>query len=291
MERLKEKIEDLKKHKELQNIEIKIKEFISQFEDYDDKETFIQLLQNYIYLDRKTQQSILHSFFEDIANKKKLEYNKTLYSVIESEEDVKNSSNTLLEEYKMLNNIENQFSIEVGTYKLAGYNLVFFDDVVGSGKTVIEFLEKYLEDLKNVTLYFYILFLTENGRKNIEARCKELNLNVTIVFHKMLGKCLDTIFTENAQLKREQIKKHGKNIYKKSNHKEILGFEDTEIILTTFRNTPNNTIIQFRKDRKNKWESLFPRNQKIIWLEKKDSIDNINRKELANKIGYDEKNK
>lgn len=287
MKRLEHKINELKHYKKLSNIEERISKFLTQFEaDQKEKDIFIKLIENYIYLDRVKQIEILNNFYEDIYVVKKMLKEETYYSVIKSKTGVKNSSNTLLEEYKLECDIENNFSRDLGYYKFTGKNLIFFDDVVGSGRTVATFLEKYKDDLKDANLYLYVFFITKQGKKEIEKKLKNLNMNLTIVQYKTLDKCLNKIFKKTSNEKRKLIRTHGKKVY--SYNESIMGFMGTEIILSTFRNTPNNTIVHFRKDT-DKWKSLFPRNIKVDNLEKKSNPSSVERKNLSNQMRCNKK--
>lgn len=288
MKKLEHKIEELKRYKKLSNIEERISKFLTQFGvNQKEKDLFVKLIENYIYLDRVKQIEILKNFYEDIYVVKKMLKEETYYSVIKSKTGVKNSSNTLLEEYKLECDIENQFSIDLGYYKFKGKNLIFFDDVVGSGKTVTTFLKTYEEDLKDATVYLYVFFITKQGEENIKNTLNKLNINLTIVKHKLLNKCLDEIFKEDSKNTRKIIREHGRKIY--SIKEPIMGFMGTEIILSTFRNTPNNTIVHFRKDT-DKWQSLFPRNKKVDRLEIKENSSGIERKNFSNQMRCNKKN-
>lgn len=131
--------------------------------------------------------------------------------------------------------------------------LILIDDYTGSGKTIIDFIKlikKYVGD--DIRLIIYCIHATKVSKNTVNEFLSVEGLNGQIESHEE-----SDMYFANAYEKQNIIKSFGK-------FSHPLGYEETESVLTTYRNTPNNTLELFWNDNliDNGWRSLFPRDKK-----------------------------
>lgn len=148
---------------------------------------------------------------------------------------------------------------------------IFIDDFCGSGTQAIDYSEKILKELKEQNskckLHYYVLFATENGRKNIMQNT---------VFDKV-----ETVFELDESF---QCFSNGSRFFLKSNNeidkefaKQMVihygkqlrygpyGFKNGQQMLAFSHNTPDNTLPIFGGIAENGlfWRQIFPRYDKV----------------------------
>ena len=131
--------------------------------------------------------------------------------------------------------------------------LILIDDYTGSGKTIIDFIKlikKYVGD--DIRLIIYCIHATKVSKNTVNEFLSVEGLNGQIESYEE-----SDMYFANAYEKQNIIKSFGK-------FRNPLGYEETESVLTTYRNTPNNTLELFWNDNliDNGWRSLFPRDKK-----------------------------
>lgn len=149
--------------------------------------------------------------------------------------------------------------------------LVLLDDFSGSGETVLDYLESLKEYLPhNIKVIVGCLHIMSDAKEKLEAWIN-INKEMTVL-----------LYFERQSNKFFKNPKFGKNLGEISDLKEklynfekkfvcvkeedevhILGYNDSQALVTNYRNTPNNTFSLFWKRKKNnRWRPLFPRNEK-----------------------------
>lgn len=131
--------------------------------------------------------------------------------------------------------------------------LILFDDYAGSGNTVkrfIKMIRKYVNNDLIIVIYF--IHLTARAETRIKNFLNQNEIRYIISSYEKS----DKFFSENPE-NRIQIKNF-------KNFDSPLGYDNTESVLTTYKNTPNNTLEMFWNDRVDDggWRALFPRNKK-----------------------------
>lgn len=247
-----------------------------------ERETLKELLQNFVYIGEVEERNILNEFKKTIDN---LEKEKTIYSYIEDSKGKLNSSNNILSLYKHITYLRNGYSYTID--KLLDYevdNLILFDDVSGSGKTIIDFFKKNLEIIKEsgiTIIYLFIYIISEDAKNRIEDYCKTAGLKIKIKPHCIVKKCFQEgyIYHDEASERRTLIKEHEEMIGGK-NGEYVLGFRGSELLVAFYNTIPNNTLSSFWYESK-KWNPLFKRDNSSP-IKKK-----IDRKKLNNRTkGY-----
>lgn len=131
--------------------------------------------------------------------------------------------------------------------------LILLDDYSGSGRTIHKFLKlikKYIDP--NIIIIIYCIHITSKAKGKIENYFENEGVSGQVVSYHSSDEFFNTS-PEN----RDIIKDFGE-------FNSPLGFDNTESVLTTYRNTPNNTLELFWNDKlkNNGWRSLFPRDKK-----------------------------
>lgn len=200
-------------------------------------------------------------FYNRIKYEFKLPKQTTIYSRIEDDAKI-NSSNNLLEEFKIINDISNNYSYDISKLELSDFDrieyIVFIDDIVGSGKTIKDFIELNKEKLKKTISIIFCIECMEHGKNNIEEYVKAEGIDCIILPHELTKRAFDnnSDFEDNNKA-RESIYKFEKKI-SNGDKRFILGFKKSEALVSFYRNTPNNTISAYWNPYTN-WNPLFPR--------------------------------
>ena len=209
----------------------------------------------------------------------KLDKTRTMFSYIESKDEKINSSNGILNEYKRLYKIPNNTSYKI--IKLKDYvieNLILFDDISGTGSTIIDFFKKYLQILKekdSLKIYLLVYIISEKAHEEIIKFCGEQGINVIIKHIILVKKCFEKgyIYYDEAYEKEKIIRKLEEEICGDKGKEYILGYKNSQLLVSLHRNTPNNTLSSFWYEN-SRWKGLFPREKMIL--------TKIDRKKLSN---------
>ncbi len=250
------------------NFERRLDSFIKQIETNVTLRTvFLELIKQYNYYSRKHIEELLKQFYKKVTDDLRLVEDVTIYSRIEDDSKI-DSSNSFLEEFKVINEISNHFSHAIEKLKEADFNeienIVFLDDVIGSGNTVKTFFEENKSKLLKVNNFIFCIevldeakdFLNEYFREN-GFECKIISGNI----HKKAF-CEDHIFDDRCKDYEQLLKDFEMNLWGgRKRNKNILGYENSQATISFFRNTPNNTISSFWYQNK-MWEGLFPRDDR-----------------------------
>jgi hypothetical protein len=149
---------------------------------------------------------------------------------------------------------------------------VFIDDFTGSGNQAVGYAKEVVEDLKhlkpNVEVSYYVLFATSIGLGEIRAKTKFDNVHCIYElddsykcfspssrYYVNTGQEIDKPFAEST------CKKHGFKLLPS----DPLGYEDGQLLLGLFHNTPDNTlpIIWYDEPEGQPWQPIFRRYPKI----------------------------
>lgn len=140
--------------------------------------------------------------------------------------------------------------------------VILFDDISGTGGTINAFLEERQDYLKGKRIILNLICITPDARKKIAEKLTEINLNVELIveheYNKVFSNHATLDGTHQASLYQFEEKIWGKR------HKNILGYEDSQVLIGFSHNIPNNTISSFWyhpdfRGKRKKWNSLFKR--------------------------------
>lgn len=284
--------------KYLQGFRRHLGQFLSQIDDESVKQIVANCISNtYRYYTEKEIKSVLRDFHQNLINQlteRQLELNDCHFaSILNSQTYKHNSSNAMLNLYLEINNLPNSIyynfydvaDLEFGRKnflsetnqdfnhyndefynkeskrlkaeweeRLANKNfLILFDDYAGSGNTVKKFIKMIRKYVNNdLIIVIYFIHLTARAETRIKNFLNQNEIRYIVGSYEKS----DKFFSENTE-NRIQIKNF-------KNFDNPLGYDNTESVLTTYKNTPNNTLEMFWNDRVDDggWRALFPRNKK-----------------------------
>ena len=261
------------------NLSNKIDKFISQLgDDQKNGEILLTLLKKYNYYSRQKVEEILKSFYDEIK-KLELPKSRTIYSRIEDNSKI-NSSNNLLEEFKIINDISNNYSHDISKIDLDKFEeidyIIFIDDIIGTGDTVKNFIKSNKEKFKRVKSRIFCIECMEKAKNKIERYLEEEEIECIIMPYNLSPKAFkDNNDFENAMEARRSLYNFEK-ILANGDNRFILGYKESEALVSFYRNTPNNTISSYWNPY-NGWKPLFQRN-----LDKPDFMnDRIHKKKSS----------
>lgn len=244
------------------NLSNKIGKFLSQTDDKEVGNILLELLQSYNYYSRSTVNNILTDFCNEIENVLCLDKATTIYSRIEKDSKIASSS-TLLEEYKIINGIGSNYSHDISKLHISQFdyinNIVFIDDVIGTGSTIVKFFKKNLPKIKKCRVALFCIEAMEEGKKTVEQYLVKNEIPHIIVVYRETNKAFDSngIYKDRASEEREKLYKFEKKLAR-GYEDYALGLNQSEALISFYRNTPNNTISSYWKPYSN-WKPLFER--------------------------------
>lgn len=230
------------------------------------KNILLKLIMEYEYYSKSTINKILEEINEKVDTELNLNSDETIYSRIEDDSKI-DSSNTLLEEYKIINEISNNYSHDLAELDHEDMksisNVVFIDDIIGTGKTVKSFFDKHYDKLTKVHVYIFCIIIMSEAKQFLQQYFREKGINCSIVCEKEQKKAFerDVVFGLECEEAENELRKHEENLWRHRG-RMILGYNNSQALVSFYRNTPNNTISSFWFNRK-QWTGLFPRNSEV----------------------------
>ncbi|QQP70186.1 hypothetical protein JHE06_11530 [Carnobacterium sp. CS13] len=270
-------IHDFRTEEYLKGFNKKIYLFLNQDIFKDNKEIYravikflkTSLKNEYLYYSEIMVEEIIKDFHE--VYMKKVTDSKFILAPIK---DVKNpfknkSSDDFSKDYTKLNNISSGYIYDV-IYNMnhldKGKNIksilkkkevstiLLLDDFSGSGKTVVNYLNKIDLVVEGKKIIIYIFHLSKSAEIKINQCIASLINNDYKLNKYMISKTL------NEEHSIKEIENFEENIIK-SLHP--LGFEKSKELLSFYRNTPNNTFSVFWDTYIDVWNPLFPRKETV----------------------------
>lgn len=243
-----------------------------------DKDTlrtiYCSLLSKYNYYSRFSIESIFKNWYEQLQYLQHETKATLCYSRIESPSGVINSSSTFLEEFKIINSVSNKLTFNIEKVKDSDLDkidiLVLFDDILGTGETLIKFMNRNKKVFLNRQIIVYCLEIMDEAEKNITEFCEKEEIDLVIfseeearpkAFHE------DFIFKKAEAQNFEKILKEFELKLWGKDSDYILGFNNSQALVSLYRNTPNNTLSSFWIEN-DKWKGLFPRDNTQSILKK-----------------------
>lgn len=231
-------------------------------------ESAIKILENIQYYDDNRIRTIVSKLARKISVALGDAITNTLFFPLGTS-SASSGSMYIYQYWKELNLSESNFKLEnFRTYINDSINIVFFDDIIGSGNQATKFFKNHLKNASANCYYFSLLglkrgitYIQENAGFKLVAAGTELSDE-------------EMSFTPNSQVftKEEQdilkpiCQKYGKILYEKY----PLGYDNTQALIVFPHNTPNNTLPIIWASEKNEardskkiWSPLFER-RKII---------------------------
>ncbi|MNO52058.1 hypothetical protein D3C76_424670 [compost metagenome] len=231
------------------------------------KEILLHLFSEFIFFTKREIKDLMKKQLIDVLNSIPLE-DVCIIPMI-SKDGRANSSfdlTMLLKEVIKENGIElYKDTIKVGLDQIDEdiTTLIFFDDISGSGGTIVSFLKANESELIGRAIIIRLIVITETAQEVINNYlAAQTKLDVTVISeHKY-----DKVFKNHKFLNdshRLLINDFEETIWGKGNN-NVMGFRDSQLLVGFSHNIPNNTISSFwyHKDfsgKREEWNSLFKR--------------------------------
>lgn len=260
------------------------------------------LKDDYLYYSEKHIAAILKAFHEklskDLLDKGVSISDCCFIDILNKRTEKNNSSNVLVNQYLNENYLPNNYSKHFSTmvnielknerhnngsknysyytediYKIEKENeiavirsvlkdkkyLIMIDDYSGTGSTIKDFikiLKKYIPS--DIQLIVFCIHITEGAQKTLMDFFNQEAIKCHIYAYHTSPK-----YFHKDDKSKHLVKKFEED-YVKPNSKYILGFRETQSVLTTYRNTPNNTLSLFWSESidNNGWRPIFLRKDK-----------------------------
>lgn len=292
-------IDYIKYDSRLKNLEFKIDKWLNAI-PVDHQEVFLFLLSNLKYMSRLMVEELIrdhYSYFKVIEPN----YIDTIFIPVSSLGGIYNGAINIVECLEEALSEETEISkknipidprayyetFDLDTVK----NIVFIDDVIGSGDTFTDFLFRISSELPKLIsdkkLYLLSLFNLKKGIENIE-KLNERDWDITILNPSLEDNIFDNqkIYSDKVikETHKSIIKKYEKQLVKdKSEEINCMGYKKSSILLSLFYNTPNNTLSTFWKESED-WFPIFPRKEDkhIYELKNKELLKEIKQSKKIN---------
>ena len=148
--------------------------------------------------------------------------------------------------------------------------LVLIDDFIGSGKSVIDYWNSDLNEIRDYyeNIFFIGIAGMELGINNIEPLFDDIIIPKSNIYKKAFSSDASFFGYRNQHQHREIAYKYGCKLTKprrlkskKFKYDNALGFENSQSLVGFFYGCPNNTLPIFWQDSNSdfKWASLLPR--------------------------------
>ncbi len=242
--------------------------FLENFEG-ESLEVILCLLDKFDYYSHREINSRLIDLHHKVIEIEGFDIEKTVFCVLKTKSGKMNSSTEYVCEYGRLNGI-NKYSIiaNIDDIEEAAWEfidrIVFIDDCCGSGQTFSDMLLSHLHVIKGKKIVYAVVHIMSDAIERIEKSIQENQLGVIYTYCRISEKAFDN---EELSLKRTIFEEASKKVGVVNRENDIYGYKKTEMLISYYNNTPNNTIGVFRKDTEfNK--SIFPRrnDKKPGWL-------------------------
>jgi len=253
-----------------------------------EKEILIRLFEKSLFFSKTY---VFRAFMEQYDVLKNKGY--TVFAPIESQLLRNNSSHMYLNEFATVSGISDYSIIPSIMQGIVPEEwkyiekIVFLDDIIGTGKTVIDFFKCIKKSISDKQILLWIICITKSAKKTIEEYAKNNSLNICITASVIVDKafCPDYIFSaEIAKEYMETIRTLEKRLWKGGNKEFYLGKDDSQCLVSFYNDTPNNTLSSFWfSDRE--WSAIFERKkkEKPLWL--KDARKKRHKENYAKRTG------
>lgn len=254
--------------KYFENIELKYSNWLENVNSEFDKEILNKIFYNLEFYSKKDMKKMLEKIINSIGKEYDLE--NVTFMPIKSRNGRYNSSYDML---YLIKEIEREKQIE-GDSLLPYENsivtdlssakkfetIVFIDDISGTGGTIKKFIEDNYRELEGKYVVFLLLTVSEKAIdvfENLSSKNEKYNF-IYCVKQDTLSK--KKILSEEEYNRLYSIEKH----FWTGITRNILGFEQSELLTLFSHNIPNNTLSSFWFDseifkKDSQWNRLFAR--------------------------------
>lgn len=198
----------------------------------------IDMIKKYVYVPRQ----LIYKQWDEIYRYIDSINSPIIYSWIKKKEKKLNSSYDYVRDFINKHKIDDKFFFhDINESKIeSNSSIIFIDDIAGTGKTLVNYLKKHtFLSRYNITIYYFVYYCTRSAYTLIEEYCNNNNINIKIVGYG----CLKYNFkNDNMKYLFNKYSEQYVNTY-------IFGFEESQLLVSFYNNTPNNTFGIFWKNK------------------------------------------
>lgn len=257
------------------NFKEKLIKWLNNFKNNDEKIAFLKLLEKYEYYNKLRVRDAFYEMYKQCV-KDDLEIAETCILSMCKDDEADSSLEYIglireMDRIYRLNFYNDTILYDISRIrgKNSITNILFFDDICGTGGTVIKYIKKNEKLLLNKNVYLNFCVLTKYALNRLNEFKKQYTFIREINFFELKEKSLDDdkVLNENYRKQVENIE----NSLWGNGSNNILGYKNSQLLITFFHNTPNNTISSFWYSEKfyndqyknvygdQEWNSLFER--------------------------------
>lgn len=240
----------------------------------DEADILLDLFAHSAYFSKRKVNHIFLGYYNEIEDG-----GHSIFTAIESQEIRQNSSHTYLNEFALVSGVS-EYSI---VPMLTGFEkenlkyvkqIVFLDDIIGTGKTVTDYFETVKRYFKGKKISLWVICITERAKEKIRKYAEDNDICLEIRAYRVEKKAFEGgyIFdVEEAAKNKLIIMDLEKRLWRDKKTEEfILGKDKSQCLLSFYNDTPNNTLSSFWFC-SDSWEPVFRRKNKSkpLWLREK----------------------
>lgn len=205
----------------------------------------IDMIQKYVYIPRQfiyKQWDEIYRYIDSITS-------PIMYSWIQKNDKKLNSSYDYVLDFINTHYIDSKLFFYKITESDIGYNnnIIFIDDIAGTGNTLVNYLKKHtFLSRYNITIYYFVYYCTRSAYTLIEEYCNNHSINIKIFGYG----CLKYDFKDN------NIKDLFTEYSQQYVNSYIYGYRESQLLVSFYNNTPNNTFGIFWKNKDKDKENI-----------------------------------
>lgn len=234
--------------------------WMTQFPD-EYKNVVLTLVTHMQYWPHKKINECLKVLHEKLLGECSINENNTIYTYIKSEGGHHNSSVDYWVEYQRINNLSKYVCYD-DVSKLPDYawkyieNIIIIDDFGGTGDSLIKALCRNHHLYQNKQVVFITIGIMKDAIERIKDYSYKQSIYVKFINAFVQEKAFESNLFDNNLLA------HGKvtqlSTTKKIPNKDIMGYKDSQSLVSFYNNTPNNTLGIIRYSN-GCYKAIFPR--------------------------------
>ncbi|PAE23883.1 hypothetical protein [Bacillus sp. 7894-2] len=248
------------------NLHSKFISWLSNTEDQEVKDILIELFSEFNFYTKIEIKRILHKQLKDSLCKVDLNCTCILPLIAKDGRSSSFDMTGLLKEIIREHDIEIFIDTIKTDFRFVDEdieNIILFEDISGTGGTVIKFLKDNTKFLEGKKVILNLIATTVSAKREIEEYLKHSRIDIELVVEHQYSK----VFLKHPSLNethRQLIYKFEEEIWGRD-HNNILGYKDSQVLVGFSHNIPNNTLSSFWyhvdfEGARQEWHSLFKRN-------------------------------
>lgn len=243
----------------INSFSLNFNEWMSQFPE-DLKSIIRGLLKHFEYYSHQRVNSYAKQNLNALLDEIDFDGKEVVFSPLKFTAKGPDSSINLLHEFLLINDLIAekwcQDIVQQKKFLNSAKIIVVVDDICGSGTSIISFMKDNADLLKDKDLVYIVCHLMKNARIKIEDSAKSLQIRLHVICQQVYEKGFSLISLE------PPIDNHKKLFCDFSEKvgipgKYVLGFEDSESLVSFFHDTPNDTMGIFWYEH-SQTEPIFP---------------------------------